>query len=69
MSTAARKYRKREGEKFTKEPKVGTPVEQRSWFTAVFPGLSGTKHAGRPMPRSAKKRAKALRDRGIEVSE
>jgi hypothetical protein len=30
VSTAARKARKRAGEKFEKAPKVGTPVEERA---------------------------------------
>ena len=34
MSTAARKARKRAGIPFTKPPKVGTPLEERSFVTA-----------------------------------
>lgn len=34
MSTAARKARKRAGIPFTKAPKVGTPLEERSFVTA-----------------------------------
>lgn len=30
MSTRARKARKRSGEKFVREPKVGTPLEERT---------------------------------------
>lgn len=33
MSTAARKARKRAGIKFTKAPKVGTPVAERAFVT------------------------------------
>lgn len=49
MSTRARKARKRAGKKFTKEPKVGTPPEQRSYVTALV-----RKPNGKMKPRSQK---------------
>lgn len=36
MANAARKARKREGEKFIRETKVGTPLEQRALRPAQF---------------------------------
>lgn len=60
MGNAARKARKRAGVRFEKAAKVGTPRESRSWFTAEFWGLKGTRHAHELLPRSAKKRARAL---------
>jgi hypothetical protein len=37
MSNKARKERKRSGKKFSKEPKVGTPLEQRAIKTVYEP--------------------------------
>jgi hypothetical protein len=55
MATAARKARKRAGIKFNKPAKVGTPLEDRSYFTEPVPGAMGTKFAGSLRPRSKKK--------------
>jgi hypothetical protein len=66
---AARKARKKAGIQFFKEPKTPTPLLERSWFTAVFPGVAGTRNAGKPMPRSKKKIDRALAARGITPDE
>lgn len=63
MATASRKARKAAGVKFTREPKVGTPVQERSWFASMLPPLS---LLGVPRRRSEKARRRALADRGIE---
>lgn len=63
MATAARKARKAAGVKFTRRPKVGTPVEERSWFASILPPLT---LLGAPRRRSEKARRRALADRGIE---
>lgn len=69
MSTAARKERKRRGEKLTPKPvKVGTPLEQRSEFNRVVPGAIGTRYAGKLVPVSAMRLQRAQRDRGHEVT-
>lgn len=69
MSTTARKARKRAGIQFTKPQKVGTPVHERAWFGMSFPGLPGTKFALDFMPRSEKKKERALRDCGVSPSQ
>jgi hypothetical protein len=70
MSTRLRKARKSAGIPFTPKPdKVPTPVEERAWFLQLVQGAPGTKFTGRPMPRSAKKRAAALNSRGITAPE
>jgi hypothetical protein len=43
MATAARKARKRSGEKFTKTAKVGTPLEERR-IEPVFDRTTGGFH-------------------------
>lgn len=53
MSTAARKARKRSGEKFTREPKVGTPLMRRQEFVWVWD----------PIDKVRKFRSMASRDR------
>jgi hypothetical protein len=65
MSTKARKARKRAGIPFTKAQKVGTPFFQRAWFLHLVPGPDGTRHAGTYRPRSEKKIARAVADRGL----
>lgn len=67
MSTAARKARKRAGIKFEKQPKVGTPFQDRAWFSQLVTGFNGRQPAALPRLRSAKKRLRALRDRGVDV--
>jgi len=67
MATANRKARKASGEKFVRVPKVGTPLEERAEFNRMVPGASGTKFFGKLVPVSAKRLARALKDRGIEV--
>lgn len=64
MSNAARKARKRAGIPFAKTQKVGTPLLERAWATARFPGLPGTRYALELMPRSAKKLGRAIVARG-----
>ena len=53
MSNAARKARKRSGEKFTKPAKVGTPLEQRK-IEPVFDRASGSMHPSRRQYRKIK---------------
>ncbi|MGV8913774.1 MAG: hypothetical protein ACOH14_14265 [Rhodoglobus sp.] len=67
MSTAARKARKRAGIPFTKVSKVGTPFQERAWFSELVTGFNGRQLAAVPRPRSAKKRLRALQERGFEV--
>ncbi len=70
MSTTARKARKAAGVKFVRTPKVGTPIAERAWFTAVLPGLPGTRNAQKLVARSLVKRNRALKARGLsEVAE
>lgn len=55
MSTAARKARKRSGEKAPlKKEKVPTPPAERSYVTGSVPGPGGTKFANYRKPRSEK---------------
>lgn len=63
MSTTARKARKRAGIPFTRTAKTPTPLAERAWFAALVPGEKGTRSQGKMVPRSAKKRARALADR------
>jgi hypothetical protein len=67
MSTAARKARKRASVKFVRTPKVGTPLTERAWFQAVVPGAFGTRHSAEFRSRSNKKRAAALKARGLST--
>ena len=71
MSNEARKARKRAGIPFTPKPKkltrVATPLTETVWFNAMFPGVPGTRTQGLNVPRSLKKRNKALKDRGLPV--
>jgi hypothetical protein len=67
MSTAARKARKRAGIPFAKAPKVGTPFRERAWFSELVTGFNGRDLATIPRRRSAAKRLRALKDRGVEV--
>lgn len=73
MATAARKARKRAGIKFEKatpeHAKVGTPIHERAWFNAEFPGARGTRHFGTYMRRSATKRGNALLARGLDPAD
>lgn len=63
MSNAARKLRKRQGIKFEKPAKVGTPIFERAIFWAPVPGAPSTKFAGSTRGRSEKKREKMLKTR------
>lgn len=67
MSTTARKARKRAGEKFTRTPKIGTPLLDRAWFAGLVWGPKGTKNESLLGPRSAKKIKAALAARGFEI--
>lgn len=67
MSTTARKARKRAGIKFTKAPKVGTPLVERAWFAGFVPGAVSTRFDGSWRGRSEKKRLAALGVRGLEA--
>jgi hypothetical protein len=74
VSTTARKARKRAGIAYTPKPskidRVGTPIQERAWFNATFPGVKGTRYAGVLREHSIGKRLKALADRVlIEKSE
>ena len=71
MSNAARKARKRSGEKApVKAAKVPTPPHERSYVTQPVPGPAGTKFQNYTQPRSAKKIGKFLkRFNTVEVSE
>ena len=60
MSTAARKARKRAGEKFVRIPKVGTPFELRSIACSPDP-LNTTGQSNRKKARWARLR-KAVED-------
>lgn len=68
MSNAARKARKRAGEKFVAVAKVGTPLTERAWWNAVRPGVPGTRSASKMVGRSVKKQQRALaaRSEGAE---
>lgn len=68
MSTAARKARKRAGIKFEKAPKVGTPIQERAWFSALVWGAPGTRFEAKQRRRSAAKRQRALEARGMKGS-
>lgn len=62
MSTAARKARKRSGEKAPlKAPKIPTPPHERSYVTRPVQGPAGTKFQNYQQPRSAKKVEKFLK--------
>lgn len=63
MATAARKARKRNGEKFVKAPKTPTPAFERFYVTESVPGAPGTRYAGVPQRRSAKKIQRFLEGR------
>lgn len=65
MATAARKARKKAGIPLNKTPKTATPLADRSWFNQILPGAPGTKHAGKYLPRSEKKKARAIAARGL----
>lgn len=67
MSTAARKVRKREGIKFEHEPKIPTPVMQRSYVRAAVQGAPSTKHQGSLRERSAKKIARFIEGRTLNM--
>lgn len=62
MANAGRKARKRAGIKFERTPKVGTPLIERAWFESL---LFDPKNGWRQP--SAKKRIRALKDRGYDV--
>jgi hypothetical protein len=68
MATAGRKARKaaqRAGEvSYTHPVKVGTPLVERAWFTALVWGAPGTRFATKQVRRSAKARSRALLARG-----
>lgn len=49
MSTAARKARKRAGEKFVRSPKVPTPFEERSYVRAAREQEANKRLGIRPM--------------------
>lgn len=69
MSNTARKARKRSGTPFTKAPKVGTPIEKRAYFTGdvmtPFRLAKQSRLTDVTHPRSAKKRARWLKDREV----
>ena len=66
MSTKARKDRKRDGIKFEKAQKIGTPVEDRAEFNRMVIGPKGTRYAGQQVPINPKHLKKALAARGID---
>lgn len=66
MSTAARKARKKAGVQFVHPVKVGTPLMERFWFTALLRGERGTRHDQNWLPRSLAKRNRALKARGMK---
>lgn len=62
MSNAARKARKRSGEKAPVKPaKVPTPPHERSYVTQHVQGPAGTKFQNYTQPRSEKKVEKFLK--------
>lgn len=65
MANAARKARKRAGIRFSKAPKVGTPIWERAAYWAPVQGAPSTKHQGTMVSRSRKKQAKMLEKHGI----
>lgn len=65
MSTAARKARKRRGERFTKGLKVPTPFEERSAVAGLVPGPGGTPRESRLQPRSDRKVRRLYEARGL----
>lgn len=67
MANTNRKARKAAGEKFVRVPKVGTPVQERSWFAKLLPSLNPMNPV--PRRRSEKARRRALADRGIAWDE
>lgn len=67
MSTHARKNRKRSGIPFTRTPKTPTPLHETAYFAALVPGPAGTRYEGQYGPRSARKIARILLDRGFEI--
>lgn len=68
MSTAARKARKRSGEKFSKAPKTATPPMERGYVTQPVPGAPGTKFVSsfNGYSRSAKKIKRFMEHRTVE---
>lgn len=46
--------------RFSKAPKVGTPLDERSYLMQPVPGPASTKLAGLPQRRSLKKMARYL---------
>lgn len=69
MSTTDRKARKRAGIRFSKAPKVGTPLAERAWFAGFVLGAVSTRFEGARRSRSEKKRLAALAERGLDIPE
>lgn len=67
MATAERKARKRAGIKFEHEPKIPTPVMQRSYVRGLVPGAESTKNQGKLGPRSQKKIDRFLEGRTLNM--